>query len=848
MEGGQILFSPVTLADLNDDNRAEVLVGTTDGKVFALTYDSNSDGLVNYWTRDMSAALGGPTSIHAAISAGDLNNDGNMDVVVATGDAGSYRGSVAALNGQTGAILWIHLTYDISNYAFDTGLPDGLSDPVVSTPALGDLNNDGKLEIVFGSWDFRLYVLDADGNTLPNWPKFMRDTIWSSPAIADIDNDGINELIIGNDTHAEGPPFSTPDGGGIYVFHADGTSLPGWPKFIGQTIYSSPAIGDLDGDGMLEIVHGTGDYYNNPAEGNKVYVWSAQGNLLWTGTTNDYVRGSPALADLNGDGKLDVIAAAKDDKVYAWRHDGGVLWTAAPTDVSGNNRGLVSALPIVAEFNDDGHPDVFINVGWDCAVISGNDGTQLTQEYYPNNSKPGFQGGYTTATNAPALGDVTGDGNLDLVVAASNNTGTVGKVSLWKLNTPASKANMPWPMFGQNAQNTRTIGHTNPSFGAELVSQDMPKQMRPGQTLDVQVALRNTGSSNWTSSTKLGAWGDSDPFNSTTRFALADGEIVGPGESKTFTIKLRAPLGGGFLHTDWRMFNESTGQWFGIQAASDIKVGNEPALYVLTTDGVHPVGWASAMAPPPGFSNWPASAAFDLSPDKQGYQLLDNEGGRWLGGLAWPLYPGGRRITMKDIVTGPDGISTFELRDNGQIYGCDPAGCNRSFTPPIPTNIQAQSLAVTPNGTGVYVVDGFGNIYAGGTAPAISPPAGLPDSNNIVRRVKLAPDGTGLYLMDIYGRVWPAGGASAIDAGYNLHMGEDWARDFDLTEDGKGYYLLDKNNGISVGGNAAPVTANLPPLTTTDTGRDIELADGRRLPPEVIPPLPLKVYMPLGLR
>ena len=847
---GPVSFSPVTLADLNKDGRLDVLVGTSDGKVFAITYKQSAGQLSILWSHDLANDLGGPTSIRAAVSVGDLDNNGEVEVVVAAGDVGNYQGGVVALNGSTGSTRWTFKTLDFISTTGGTG-PDGFSDGVVSTPALGDLNGDGKLEVVFGCWDFNIYVLDSEGKKAFGWPKFMRDTIWSSPAIADIDNDGLNEFIFGIDTHLEGTPFNTPDGGGLYVYHLDGTLLPSWPKFIGQTIYSSPAVGDLDGDGQLEIVHGTGDFYNNPIDGNKVYVWSSSGALRWTGTTGGYVRESPALADLNGDGKPDVIAAAKDFKVYAWKNDGTPIWQVAPTNVQGTNTGLVGGLPVAADYNNDGSPDVFINVGWDSTVLLGGTGAQLTANSFPNNPKPGYQGGYTTAVNAPAIGDITGDGKLDLVLAAADNSGKVGRVSFWSLTASATAANQPWPMFGQNSQHTRRYPTTH-AFDAAVVSHSIPDFMQPGQKITIEVTLKNTGSSRWTNNVSVDAGSDRDAFATNTRNALNSSEVIAPGSAKTFQIAFQAPQTSGYYTTDWRMFDSASGQHFGLKASVKVKVGNQPGLQVLTTQGVYAVGLASNWSNPfypPTFSTWSDAIASDSTADKRGYMMVDTNGTRWTGGSAMPVYPGGRRV-LSDIALGVDGISSFDLRSSGQIDGCDPNGCRRTFSPAIPTNIAARGLALTPDGKGVYVVDANGRIYAGGTAPPLGLPAGLPTTSDIFRRIKLAPDGSGAYLMDITGRIWNTAGAPQLSPQYDLHPGEDWARDFAITEDGKGYYLLDKNNGIHAGGDAEPVSLNLPPPTTTDTGRDIELVDGRHIaiPIPDINTLPEKMYVPTALR
>ena len=94
--------------------------------------------------------------------------------------------------------------------------------------------------------------------------------------------------------------------------------MKGFPKVIDQTIYSSPAIADLDGDGWLDIVAGTGNFY--AGRGYAVYAWDRAGNPLpgWPVATGGYVISVPSVGDIDGDGQPEVIVGCNDGKVYAF--------------------------------------------------------------------------------------------------------------------------------------------------------------------------------------------------------------------------------------------------------------------------------------------------------------------------------------------------------------------------------------------------------------------------------------------------------------------------------------------------------------------------------------------------
>ena len=172
----------------------------------------------------------------------------------------------------------------------------------------------------------------------------------------------------------------------------------------------------------------------------------------------------------------------------------------------------------------------------------------------------------------------------------------------------------------------------------------------------------------------------------------------------------------------------------------------------------------------------------------------------------------------------PDGNGIYRLGNNGQIdktVGLPELG-------PQPEVPNARSLAITQTGRGAYILDSYGLVHRGGTAPSL-PPATPTFSSEIAKRIKLTADQTGYYVLDTYGRVHAGGSAAPIEPNYAPHIGEDWARDFDLTQDGLGYLMVDKYGEIHTGGTAVPPTINISPIWASDTAIDIEVVNGLRL-------------------
>jgi outer membrane protein assembly factor BamB len=458
-------FGIPTLADINGDGKLEILVGTIDGQL--LVVDSTGKLL---WRYNVSNAINAaantrpglkqsttPVPIRSAPSVGDITGDGQPDIIVAAGDISSANthGGVMALT-RTGQPIpgWPFISQDVSP---DIRLKDGYADGVVGAPAIGDINGDGKNEVVFGSFDHYIYALRSDASYAPGWPQFAYDSVWSSPALADLDGDGQLDVIIGIDAHVYADTqYSSADGGELQVFRGNGTRL--WRSAQDEVMFSSPAVADLDGDGKLEIAAGTGNFYccfdGTPSnEGKYFTVWNHDGSILWRTTLPAQVVGSPAIGDLNGDGKLEVVVGAKDGKVYAFNGaTGQIRWATQVRDIF-NNQFMPNPVvysPMLADYTGNGHDDVFIALGWDIIVVRGSDGVQLTATSNLDPDKPSYYTNYTI-DGAPAIGDLDGNGKLDLVAASASTNQQLqpinAQIHVWELPNSTTKAS--WPQFSR---------------------------------------------------------------------------------------------------------------------------------------------------------------------------------------------------------------------------------------------------------------------------------------------------------------------------------------------------------------------------------------------------------------
>lgn len=315
------------VADIDSDGKQEIIVSNEDT---VRAFEGNGDHI---WTYT------GITDAKNTPTIGDVDGDGEQEVVVETHNSKLY-----ILDAASGDYEWEYTAADI----------------IVSPPIVADIDGDGKQEIVFGdgyylSEDRHIYALNGA----------TRDELWKvTPgghniwqAMADVDGDGKQEIIGVN-------------GDGVFALNAESGSML-WQKEYRNAV-CLPAIADLDNDGELEIVFGTW-YYEGFGGINRSYVIdAATGDLEWYYDLDDW-PGQSSAGDVDGDGVLEIVFNTLNQDVYCLdRYDG---WSY-PRDGNGamrDNHYIISAVAIADVDNDnnleiivgstEGYLDIFSGSG-----------------------------------------------------------------------------------------------------------------------------------------------------------------------------------------------------------------------------------------------------------------------------------------------------------------------------------------------------------------------------------------------------------------------------------------------------------------------------------------------------
>ena len=517
------------------------------------------------------------TGWYSSPAVADLDNDGTMEVV-----GSAY--TIFVLNGKTGALKWQMKS------GHDRNEPDassvGRTWPGI---VVADIDRDGGLEIVTAHSGGYVSVYNNTGYYKPGWPQRPASNEFRSLAVADLDGDGDVEIAVGR---------ALLDSLNVWVFQHTGSLRSGWPQLSNSEgsaagIYNNTiSLGDLDGDGTLELVipsdtiticayepdgsqlHTNVMYHDHPGHDMQhwgqvpAYVDLQYETRGWgpcydqpTARAN-FADGPANIVDVNGDGVNEVVAIGNVhdchtdpytnlyNTPFIFNTDrsrfqvGSLDWTTPPVNTGAplnedyNVIESVAPNPVTVDLDGDGKLEI---------LYASYDGKlhafwldKTEHGHWPYSVYNASEGFYRFASE-PVVVDLDNDGKAEVIFASWTQKGShqTGKLHILDYQGNALQTvNLP-PAFGSpdwnGAMAAPTLANIDDDADLEVVLNTAHSGIvaydLPG-TSNARI-LWGTGRGNYQ---RTGSFVSLKDSNASVRPGLS-----GPGDALTYTITLRNP-------------------------------------------------------------------------------------------------------------------------------------------------------------------------------------------------------------------------------------------------------------------------------------------------------------------
>jgi gliding motility-associated-like protein len=417
-------------------------LATYSGAKFNPTFTPNKGSIV---ITDFAAKIDNTTGTSPfTVVIGDIDGDGKPDMAVS--NAGVATVSVFLNTGSSGS----------PSFAAKADFTVGTN---ARSLAIGDLDGDGKLDLAVGNYNTNTVSILRNTSSLGaiSFAAKVDLTTGTNPysvAIGDIDGDGRLDIVSANYTSSTVSVFLNTGSSGAIAFATKS-------DFVTGTNPQSVAIGDLDGDGKPDVA-----VANNGATTVSVLRNTSNANTLSFDAKIDATIGSGArsiaIGDIDGDGKLDIAASnytSNTISVLRNTSSSGSVSFAAKVDLTTASQPTTVA---IGDLDGDGKPDLAVsNNGASTISVFRNTGSSGTVTFA---TKVDLASG--GAPQSVAIGDLDGDGKLDLA-SANFSSATASVIRNTPLITPTVQATNV--VFANTATTTTTASWTIGNGSARAV-------------------------------------------------------------------------------------------------------------------------------------------------------------------------------------------------------------------------------------------------------------------------------------------------------------------------------------------------------------------------------------------
>jgi hypothetical protein len=295
-------FSPSSaiVYDLDGDGSKDVIYADPAGNIIARKADGS--GQISGFPYNTGAGVIG------SLALSNITGDVHPELV-----ATLSNGNIIALS-HTGSLLWTS--------------PAGGT--LRSGPVIADINGNGTKKIIVTTQNRYVVVLNADGTPAPNFPLLLDGAMLASAAMADLNGNGALDIVcatIGGTLHA--------------IDIATGTELTGFPVTMIAGSQNAITIANLDTDTYPEIL------VTSSTSGH-LSAYNHDGSVFFQKVIPGSIKTSPVVADVNGDGNIEIIVTSFSGDVFVMNRDGQNL-TGFPVNVGGG----IECTPVVAKFDGD---------------------------------------------------------------------------------------------------------------------------------------------------------------------------------------------------------------------------------------------------------------------------------------------------------------------------------------------------------------------------------------------------------------------------------------------------------------------------------------------------------------